>query len=326
MTESAIAHWSNPQVILVATNLLEEHRLMLHATYQARLSNAKILLVHVAPPSYLRNEAHDDISSIHSSPLLGNVKKRLDDLVNDFQREGIECEPIVLKGLPDEQISLLVKSRSVDRVIVATRNATGVSRLVEDSVAERLIAGLEVPVCIIGRRTHPGAACGTPLGRILFSTSFEANDASAARFASTLAEAHHSQLTLLHVLDTVGMSDQERELARYMAHRRLSALVPREARHRHQPLCLVREGEPATIIVDEAGSMSQNLLILGSPYPSVLSWLLGTSLVHQVVAESQCPVITIRPNSATEFLQDTVDLTDKLAHLQGDVEATVANH
>ena len=55
MAKNAIARWSNPEVILVATTLLEDHTLMQHAMYQAKLSKASVLLVHVIPPSSFDN-------------------------------------------------------------------------------------------------------------------------------------------------------------------------------------------------------------------------------------------------------------------------------
>jgi nucleotide-binding universal stress UspA family protein len=321
MARSAIARWSGPEVIVVATNLLEGQRLTLHAIHQAKLSNARVLLVYVAPPAYLRNGSSDEMPLAEASPLSENIQSKLDGMAGEFQQEGVGCELLVLNGLAEEQIPRLVKSRSVDRVIVATRNATGVSRLLESSVAEQLIAGLEVPVCVIGRRAHSGAAGGAPPGRILLAASFQSGSALAARFASTLAELHHSQLVLLHVLDSAGMGDQERELAKYTAHRRLADLVPKEARHRHQPVCLIREGDPAEIIACEAGSTPQDLLILGAPNPSMHSRLLGTSVVHRVVAESRCPVITIKPSSATDYQPDFVDPEVALAHSRVEVEA-----
>ena len=62
----------------------------------------------------------------------------LDETVREFLHGGILCEPIILGGHPTEQIALLAKSRRVDRVIVGTRYASGIARLVEPSVAEEL--------------------------------------------------------------------------------------------------------------------------------------------------------------------------------------------
>ena len=306
MARNTIARWSNPEVILVATTLLEDHTLMQHAIFQARLSNATVLLVHVIPPSYLKTEGNCSSPFILSSPTVRVIRAKLDEAVKEFQREGILCEPIVLKGLPEEEIPPFVKSRSVDRVIVATRNISGVARLIEGSVAETLIDVLEVPVCVIGRRTREAAAFGTPLGRVLLATSLHSASSLLASFASALAEVSHAHLSLLHVLVSEGMSEQQFEVVQLAARRRLSALVPNEARHRLQPLLLVREGDPATIILEEAGSLSPDIVILGSPHSSTASRLFSSSVAHRVVLESKCPVMTIKsvPGSSAEEVHE----------------------
>jgi nucleotide-binding universal stress UspA family protein len=297
MAQSAIVRWSDPKVILVATNLLEGQTLILHAIYQARLSGATVLLVHVIRRAFLRSEVPKGAPSFLPGPVLQSVKSKLDEIAKEFLHEGILCEPIILAGHPAEQIALLAKSRSVDRVIAATRYASGVARLVEPSVAEELIATLDVPVCIIGRRVHPGPACGTPLGRVLMAHALDPMSSTLVGFASALAELNHSHLTLLHVMDTQGMSDYERELARMIARQKLSSLIPRNARLRYEPSLLIRDGDPGVIIVDEAGSLSQDVVILGANNSSNVSRLLTNGVVHRVVIESQCPVITIRSPS-----------------------------
>ncbi len=294
MAKNTVARWSNPELILVATTLLEDHTLVQHAMFQAKLSKATVLLVHILPPSYLISE--DDCCSpfIQPSPTVRVTRAKLDEAAKEFQREGILCEPIVLKELPEEEIPRIVKSRSVDRVIVAARNISGVARLIEGSVAERLVDVLEVPVCIIGRCTRAAAAFGNPLERVLLATSLHSTSSLIASFASALAEVSHAHLTLLHVHVSEGMSEQQFEVVELAARRRLSALIPNEARHRLHPLLLVRKGDPATIILEEAGSLSPDIVILGSPHSSTASRPFSSSVVHLVALESKCPVITIK--------------------------------
>ncbi len=328
MTRSAVVRWSNPEVILVATNLFEDYSLIMHAIYQAKLSEARVLLVHVIPPSYELTETNCIPPFILPSPALRVIRAKLDQIGKEFQWKGITCEPIVLKGSPEEAIPLFVKSMSVDRVIVGTRSAGGTARLLGESVAEKLIARLEVPVCIIGRRNHPGAACGTPLGSVLFATSIHLDSLLLAGVACALAESNHSQLKLLHVLNSEGMSEQQRESARAMAQRRLCAMVPNQSALRVPPVFLVHEGDPAAIILREAGSMAQDLIILGSPNPSMVSWLLDTSVVRRVAIESQCPVIAIRPTirATTEYLQSLGDAEVALTDSGEDVERFVTRY
>jgi nucleotide-binding universal stress UspA family protein len=139
------------------------------------------------------------------------------------------------------------------------------------------------------------------------AASLRPSSAMLAQFASTLAELNHAQLTLLHVIDRDGMSDEQRETARMEAQRKLAELVPIEARHT-DPVLLIREGDPATIIRDEAGSLPQDVVILGSPRFSMVSQILTNSVAHRVVIESQCPVITIKPSSASSS-QEIHELT-----------------
>jgi nucleotide-binding universal stress UspA family protein len=295
MKPSSVIRWSTPELILVATNLLEGQSLLLHAIFQARLSKARVILVHVISPSNLGRDVQDGAPSFLPGRAVRAIKARLDEATREFQQAGVLCEPILLTGRPVEEILLLVKLRGVDRVIAGTRYTSGIARLVEPSVAEELIATSEVPICIIGRRTHPKAGGGVSLGNVLLAASLHPAKPLLANFASTLAEMNNARLTLLHVLDPKGMSEQEREMAKFVVRQKLTALVPSGASHRYPPECLIREGDPATVILHEAGYFSQDVLILGSAF-STAPHLLTDSVVRRVIVESQCPVITIRSN------------------------------
>jgi len=314
MTRSTIARWSKPELIVVATNLFEGYRLMLHAIYQASLSNAKVLLVHVIPPAHTHTQTSNGSPLSLPSPEVPTVKTKLEEEAEEFWRAGILCEPVILRGFPGEQIPIFVRSQSADRVIVAARNTTGVARLIGPSVAQELMSALDVPVCVIGRRARPGAAGNTPLGRILLATSFHRGDSLLVNFACAVAEFNHSPITLLHVLDTHRINKQQRESALITAQRNLFALTHNRMSCGSQPLLLVREGEPAKTILSEAGSMPQDLVIIGSANPSTGSSLLSESITHRLVSEAQCPVLIFNPEAVLEAPYDAVDRETRLAH------------
>jgi nucleotide-binding universal stress UspA family protein len=317
MERSTIARWSDPKVILVAINLDEDHTFMLHAIQQATLSRAKVLLVHAIPPFHLRTEAVYGTRCEPPGLVARDARAKLEELAAEFQWKGIECEPIILNGLPEEQIPFFVKSRIVDRIIVAARTASGVERLMGDSVAEALIAGVEIPVCTIGHHLCPNSAFTAPPERILLATSPQSESQMLVSFASALAEVHQSRLTLLHVLDSDGMTHQERELARFNARQKLYDLIPKEATHRHQPVLLTPEGDQAQVILDAIGSSARDLVILGGSFPSLFSWILGTSVVHRVILEAKCPVITIRSPvglAKQTFRRDAIDAGEMSVH------------
>jgi nucleotide-binding universal stress UspA family protein len=299
MRKSTIIRWSSPRVILVATNFLEGQTLLLNAIYQAKLSSARVLLVHVIPHRWLKADIQQCVPSFLPGPAVRAIKSKLDETAKEFSCAGVLCEPIILTGFPAEQIALLAKLRGADRVIVGTRYASGVARLVESSVAEELIATVDAPVCVIGRRAHPRQAYGVSLGNVLLATSLHSHHSLLVEFASALAELNESRLTLLHVLDTKGMSEQERELARLTVRQSLASLIPSQAGRNHQSVLLIREGDAATVILHEAGSLSQDVLILGSSNYPLTPRLLNNGIVHRVITESQLPVITVRTIAAT---------------------------
>ena len=129
MDNAMLHRWGRPDTILVATNLLDAAHIGPHAIAQARLSGAKVLLVHVIQPSYLRTNPTEGLPFVLPSPTLRSVQSRLNETAKEFQYEGVLCEPIVLKGLPGEQIPALIHERRVDRVIVGAPGAEALDRI-----------------------------------------------------------------------------------------------------------------------------------------------------------------------------------------------------
>ena len=303
MTKSTVLRWSNPKTILVVTNLLEGPSMMLHAAYQARLSGAKILLVHVIRPSTLRSDPAAAMPSMLPSPALRVVQAALDNMVTAFEREGILCEPVILRGVPTEQIPILVKCRGVERVLVVNRNARGVERLLMGSIAEELAAVLDIPVCIIRQGAHPGPRLEIPPGRILVATSFRPSSSLCVDFACSLAEEHHASLTLLHVIESSrlcgGSQYVEAQAATGAARQKLADGIPERARERCEIDLEVRVGDAATEILGVASSVHYDFIILGSPPDSIVTRILVSSVIHRVVSESNCPVITVKPVDMT---------------------------
>ena len=137
MPQNTIVRWSDPKLILVATDLIEDHTFILHSNLSGESDpGARVLLVHTISPAYLRTEVVHRAAVDRPNLVLRDAQAKLDELAAELRREGIECEPIILNGPPDEQIPLFAMTRDVDRIIVAARTASGVGRLIGGSVAD----------------------------------------------------------------------------------------------------------------------------------------------------------------------------------------------
>jgi nucleotide-binding universal stress UspA family protein len=309
LAQNTIGRWSRPELILFATDFSGRLMPTLHTIYQAKLTGAKVLLVHVVP-SHLQADACLGFRLSEMSSDFSTVRAKMDQMINEVEMEGILCEPVALNGVPAEQIPALVKSRGVDRVIVATRIESGVERFLDESLAEDLMASLEVPVFIFGPNAQANAVSDPRPRQVLLATSFRPGNSVCTGFASAFAELHDAQLTMLHVLDAGGMSEQQRERARVAARQKLSAYIPNEARLGRQPVITIREGDPSAKILEESSSFPNDLIILGSPSSSMVSRILTGSVVHHVITEARCPVVTIRPTASTlrDVIRESFDL------------------
>jgi nucleotide-binding universal stress UspA family protein len=286
--------WASPQTILVATNLHDSLRLVPHAITHAKCSGAKVLLVHLIEPSYLRTNPAGGVPFLAPGPTLLSVVGKLNQIVKQFQQEALVCEPIALRGVCGEVIPALVREREIDRVIVATRSADTLDRILLGSVAEDLLHQLEVPVCVVGPHVCPQIVPDRKPASILVATSLHYKSQTSVHFALELANLHHSRLTLLHVMSAEHASEEERQGVRRRCRDDLAGMLKEGTTLLSVPSLRIREGDPSRRILAMAAKLQANLVVLGANSASRSSRLLAPGVVHRVIAEAKAPVITVR--------------------------------
>ena len=304
MRAESLQHWGHPRQLLVATNLADAPALWFQAVSQARGSGAAIVLVHVlrSPSLQTRFDPKPDSLITTSRPAAAwDVLQRTTRLI---ETQGVPCEPVLLQGDPVEQIATLVQSRQIDRVLVATPGTRGSKKILRGSVAEALMASLDIPVCVIGPGMVASPFFETAGGRVLLAVSLHHRRIASVRFASELARSRRAQLVLLHVLGVSGMDALLGELARDVARQMLQEMLAAcdvDAAHTE---ILIREGNPVRAILDQGVCPHRDFIVMGASSLSRVSMLLGSSIVHQVIAAAQCPVITVRASDHPEQQTD----------------------
>ncbi|MEE2679027.1 MAG: universal stress protein, partial [Myxococcota bacterium] len=63
---------------------------------------------------------------------------------------------------------------------------------------------------------------------------------------------------------------------------------------------VVREGYPATVIVDEVDNLDADLVVIGTHGHTGLKHLLLGSIAERVVQQAPCPVLTVKPQREEE--------------------------
>ena len=138
---------------------------------------------------------------------------------------------------------------------------------------------------------------------ILVPIDFSDQADAVIEWATHLAEEHSSKILLLHVYH-LPVEFQQLEGAylppdfwsnvKKEAEQQLTTHTQQIRKHDVEVTPLVREGYPATIIVEEAESQGADLIVIGTHGHTGLKHLLLGSVAERVVQKSPCPVLTVK--------------------------------
>jgi nucleotide-binding universal stress UspA family protein len=134
---------------------------------------------------------------------------------------------------------------------------------------------------------------------ILYATDFSAQSEAAFAIAVALARDYGARLIMAHVMPTptvayttgnIALIEPEGTAADVRA--RLEQLVPKDSRIAVE--YLVKEGDPATELLDMVRKSGCDLIVIGTHGRSGISRLLAGSVAEQVLRHASCPVLTVR--------------------------------
>jgi nucleotide-binding universal stress UspA family protein len=211
---------------------------------------------------------------------------------------SVSHEVTVVEGDLWLALSEIVNQQKTDLIVMGTHGRTGVIRALLGSAAEETFRKAAVPVLTVGPHVSPNTEHRLAMRQILFATDFSPASLAALPFAVSVAQEHQSNLTLLNVTGRTQVGELV-HAAQYVEStlRRLHALIPAEAELWCEPKCRVEEGPEAEKILEVAVAVGADLIVLGVRAPQggvgATTHLLG-SIAHHVVANAQCPVLTVR--------------------------------
>lgn len=140
--------------------------------------------------------------------------------------------------------------------------------------------------------------------RILVPLDFSRQAAPVLEWALHLATEHRSSIVLLHVYH-LPVEFQQLEGAylpadfwanvKQEAEQQLGLHAERVRAGGIEVEAQVREGYPATVIVEEAESRGADLIVLGTHGHTGIKHLLLGSIAERVVQHAPCPVLTVKP-------------------------------
>lgn len=296
MEYSDLCRWSQPAVILVATDLGDLARLMPVAVEQASQSGARLILLHVVATAAVLSTDAAGMPYYDPAGVLEFADKALRPWCESARRSGIACDALVREGHPAQQVAVAARQFQADRVLLGTRSRSKLSKLLLGSVAEQVLRSINLPVITVGPEAHLLVDGGGEQA-VLHATTLRETSRSSAALACRIAASHKQPLILLHVLPPI--DEMERKgmpsgLASAAAQElvRLAAETGAEDCPHVEPLVL--HGNPSIEILATAEERHASLIVLGSTQRSVFENLTRDRTVYRVLAHARCPVLTLR--------------------------------
>jgi len=212
--------------------------------------------------------------------------------------ESVPHEVTVTEGDLWPSLNEIVNKQNTDLIVMGTHGRKGVSRALLGSAAEEVFRKASCAVLTVGPHVSHNTERRLAMKEILFATDFSAESLAALPYAVSLAQEHQSNLTLLNVTGKPEVGELV-HAGQYTEStmRRLQSLVPEGAELWCEPKCRVEQGAEAEKIMEVATAVGADLIVLGVRRPQggvgATTHLLQ-SIAHQVVANAQCPVLTVR--------------------------------
>lgn len=289
--------------ILVATDFSETAAVALDwGAELAAQQGARLELVHALtlPPSvaeYVPQAGPDLTFELQKAARL-----KLEETAASVRDRLPELDTLLVQGTPSRVILDRAEEVGAEVIVLGTRGLSGLRHLLLGSTAERVVQRAHCPVLCV----HPeDKGRHRPIRSILVPTDFS-DDADLA-----IAKAHEilaplesgAALTLVHAFSLpieytaygpIPVSVHYLRDAGLDAERRLFELEERLKAEGVEVETVAREGDPLTVILEEAKSRKVDLIAMGTRGLTGIRHLLLGSTAERVVLHAPCPVLTVR--------------------------------
>jgi len=138
------------QILIPLENSSADETILAHIKPLARLTNARIHLVHVADGWVARNFNQLQLAE---SEEMKQDRAYLEKRARDLTGEGFSCEAVLALGEPSDEIVKLAREKNVDLIAMTTHGHRLISDILYGATADKVRHAVDVPVLLLKVRT-----------------------------------------------------------------------------------------------------------------------------------------------------------------------------
>jgi nucleotide-binding universal stress UspA family protein len=204
---------------------------------------------------------------------------------------GVKVSKTVVEGfLPASIVLEEACKSSSDLIVMGTSSKHGLEKLFLGSTAEEVIRKADCPVLTVGPHVMGPEEIPLAFQRIVYATDLSSQAAKAANYALSFAEDSGAHIYLCRVVDE---SDALTATTIEESLSSLRDLVPHTAYDWCTPEFVIEYGSVANVILGLARRVNADLIVLGARRSSFWLTYIDTGLTPALLAEAECPVLTI---------------------------------
>lgn len=201
---------------------------------------------------------------------------------NKLESKGVSFESSVSVGLASDEIVSLAKEMKVDMVIMGTKGATGLEKVLLGSNASAVIERCSCPVIAV-----PENAEYRGMDKIVFATDYNDNDLMAIKLLTELAMPFMSEIIIVHISSITGTDTLERD--KFSKYKEETLKKIHYEKLSFQLAVGLNTEENLDTILDEQDA---DLLAMSMRKRNIFSRLFSPSLTKKMSYHSKVPILS----------------------------------
>jgi len=133
-------------ILIPLENSVADETILTHIKPLARMTGAKLLLVHVADGWVARNFQQLKLAE---SQEMREDRAYLETRTRELTEEGFACDAVLALGEPSDEIIKLARERNVDLIAMTTHGHRFISDVVYGATADKVRLAVDVPVLLV---------------------------------------------------------------------------------------------------------------------------------------------------------------------------------
>jgi nucleotide-binding universal stress UspA family protein len=133
-------------ILIPLENTPTDETILAHIKSLARMTGAKLLLIHVADGWVARNF---DQLKLAESEEMKQDRAYLERRRRELSDEGFSCDAVLALGEPSHEIIKLAETRDVDLIAMSTHGHRFVSDIIHGATADKVRHAVDIPVLLL---------------------------------------------------------------------------------------------------------------------------------------------------------------------------------